>query len=108
MNAKQLSAPQVFAPAGSTPLTEISVSTYRTQVDVVINGLPGGANVTVYFKIDGLEAKHDKGTAVANQPLRIPLQAAAYKLQEGKNAQITYTIDGSPVVSPALNIKIVK
>ena len=108
MSTKQLSAPQVFAPAGSTPLTEISISTYRTEVIIVINGLPGGTTVTTDFKVEGTGAKHDKGTAVANQPLRIPLQAAAYKLQEGKNAQITYTIDGSPVVSPALNIKIVK
>ena len=108
MSTKQLSAPQVFAPAGSTPLTEISISTYRTEVIIVINGLPGGTTVTTDFEVEGTGAKHDKGTAVANQPLRIPLQAASYKLHENKDAEITYTIDGSGDISPPLKIKIVK
>ena len=108
MSTKQLSAPQVFAPAGSSALTEISVSAYRTEVHIVINGLPGGTTVTTDFKVKDFGTKHDKGTAVANEPLRIPLQAASYKLHAGKNAQITYTIDGSADISPALNIKIVE
>ncbi|WP_314919674.1 hypothetical protein [Pseudomonas helleri] len=101
---KAQQAPKVQSPDGKE-LTEISVSTYRSHVEIVVSGQAGGTKVTAHFKVQENADWSYSATAVAGQPLKIELQAAAYKLHQGKTATITYTTDQG--TSDALHIKIV-